>query len=518
MLSLKLGFLLTLLLAPVIVQAATPVRPNIVYIYADDMGYGDVSCLNPKSAWQTPHLDRMAAAGMLFTDAHSASALCTPSRYALLTGRYAWRGSLKRGVTRGYDGALVEPGRLTVPALLKEHGYTTALFGKWHLGLNWEKKGPGPEDVDFARPFTGGPLAHGFERFFGISASLDMPPYVWLAADRAVTVPTGTIGDSASPKLWRGGVISDDLKMDEVHPRLFGEALRFIAERAASPETRPFYLHIALASPHTPILPTRGFEGKTRTTPYGDFVAQLDADVGQLLAALDSHGFGRDTLVIFTADNGFAPAANVPDHQQFKHDPSGGLRGAKSDLFEGGHRVPFIVRWPAMVPAGTRNAEPIGQVDLLATCAELLGVALPANAGEDSVSMLPLLRDGTRRTPRGALVHHSENGSFAIRSGKWKLLLCPGSGGWSYPTTSPAPWGRPVADKVDDLPPFQLYDLTSDLAETTNVADQHPDVVRELGGQLAAYIKRGRSSPGAPQPVNFETAWPQIEWMKSFAP
>jgi len=518
MLLQRLVFSALFVLAPTLALAANPAGPNIVYIYADDMGPGDVSSLNPKSAWKTPQLDRLAAEGMTFTDAHSASSLCTPSRYALLTGRYAWRGRLKRGVTRGYDDALIEPGRLTVPALLKQSGYETAIFGKWHLGVNWQRTGPAPEDVNFARPFTGGPLAHGFDRFLGISASLDMPPYVWLAADRAVSVPTGTIGDSASPKLWRGGVISDDFKMDELHPRVVGEALQFITERAASRESRPFFLYLPLASPHTPILPTRGFEGITRTTPYGDFVAQVDSDIGQIVAALDTHGFGRNTLVIFTADNGFAPAANIPDHALFNHDPSNGLRGAKSDLFEGGHRVPFIARWTGVVPAGTRCAEPIGQVDLLATCAELLGAKLPETAGEDSTSMVALLRGETPRTPRGALVHHSENGSFAIRSGKWKLLLCPDSGGWAYPTTSPAPWGRPVADKVDHLPAFQLYDLSQDLAEKNNLVDVHPEVVRDLGRQLVAYIKNGRSTPGAPQPVDLDVEWPQIAWMKSFAP
>ncbi|MBI4623095.1 MAG: arylsulfatase [Verrucomicrobia bacterium] len=491
--------------------------PNIVYILADDLGIGDVSCYNPKSAWQTPHLDRLAREGMRFTDAHSASSLCTPSRYAGLTGRYAWRGSLKSGVTRGYSPALVEPGRLTVPALLRQHGYTTAIFGKWHLGLDWTRKGPQPEDVDFAQPFGGGPLAHGFERFFGISASLDMPPYVWLANDHATTLPTGTIGDSPTPKLWRAGVISPDFKLEDVQPRLTGKAIAYLAERAAARDGKPFFLYLPLAAPHTPILLTREFEGKTRTTPYGDFVAQVDADIGRILAALDAHDRAKNTLVIVSSDNGFAPAANVPDHKLFKHDPSAGYRGVKSDLFEGGHRVPFIARWPGVTPAGTTCGETVGQFDLLATFAELLGTKLPDNAGEDSVSLLPLLRGKTPSpSSREALVHHSADGEFAIRQGKWKLLLAPGSGGWSPPTRTPSPWTQPRADNFDGLPPFQLYDLAADPAEKNNLAAARPEIVQRLGRLMRAFIERGRSTAGAPQPVPAETPWPQTAWREKF--
>lgn len=492
--------------------------PNIVYILADDLGIGDVSCYNPKSAWQTPQLDRLAREGMTFTDAHSASSLCTPSRYALLTGRYAWRGPLKHGVTRGYSPPLLEAGRLTVPALLRAHGYHTAMFGKWHLGLDWARTGANPEAVAFTKPFGGGPTAHGFDYFFGISASLDMPPYVWLENNRAFSLPTGTIGNSPTPKLWRAGVISPNFKLEDVQPRLTEKVIAYLAEHAASRDNQPFFLYLALASPHTPILPTREFDGKTRTTPYGDFVVQVDADIGRILSALEAHGLASNSIVIVTSDNGFAPAANVPDLKPFNHDPSGGYRGFKSDLFEGGHRMPFIVRWPGVTPASVRCAETIGQFDLLATCADLLGVKLPDNAGEDSVSFLPLLRGKSNlESPRAAIVHHSENGSFAIREGHWKLLLCPGSGGWSYPTTSPSTWTQPVADKLEGLPPFQLYDLVTDPAEKNNLAARHPDVAQRLGRLLRDQIKRGRSTPGAAQPYDQETPWPQTKWMEAFA-
>ena len=493
-------------------------RPNIVYILADDLGPGDVSCLNPNSAWTTTQIDRLAREGIVFTDAHSASSLCTPSRYALLTGRYAWRGTLKSGVTRGYSQPLIEPGRLTVPALLREHGYTTAIFGKWHLGLDWTVKGPNAEDVDFTKPFRNGPTAHGFDRFIGISASLDMPPYVWIENDRVTSLPTGTIGDSPTPKLWRAGVISSDFNMADVQPQLTRKAVEYLAERAAERDGKPFFLYLPLAAPHTPILRTREFDGNTRTTPYGDFVVQVDADIGRILSALDTHGLASNTIVIVTSDNGFAPAANVPDLSPFRHDPSAGLRGVKSDLFEGGHRMPFIVRWPGVAPAGTRCSETIGQFDLLATCAELLGVKLPDDAGEDSVSFLPLLRGKpAAASRREAIVHHSANGSFAIRQGKWKLLLCPGSGGWSYPSTSPSPWTRPVADNMEGLPPYQLYNLAADPSEKTNLASEHPEIVQRLGRLMRSLIERGRSTPGAAQTNAPAGNWPETAWMKDFA-
>ena len=507
-------------------RAATP-PPNIVYILADDLGIGDVSCYNAQSAWRTPHLDRLARGGLRFTDAHSASSLCTPARYALLTGRYAWRGRLKQGVLQGYHPPLIEAHRPTVASFLREHGYTTAVFGKWHLGLDWTRTGTQLENVDFSQPFANGPLAYGFDRFFGISASLDMPPYVWLANDRATAVPTATIADSPVPKLWRGGPIGPDFKMEDVQPRLIEKSLAFFAERAAARDGKPFFLYLPLAAPHTPILPTREFAGKTHTTSYGDFVTQVDADVGRILAALEKHGLAKNTLIIFTSDNGFAPAANVPAHAKFKHDPSAGFRGYKSDLFEGGHRVPFIAHWPATIKAGTTTHALVAQLDLFATCAEILNTQIAATAAEDSISFLPLLRGGgampsgpgvspVTAPVRTSLVSHSAEGRFAIRDGRWKLLLWPGSGGWSSPTPAPSQWLQTPRTDLASLPPFQLYDLTADPAETTNVASAHPEIVQRLGRLLRADIERGRSTPGTPQPATVGTDWPQTAWLKDF--
>ena len=495
----------------------SPSRPNIICILADDLGSGDLSCLNPTSAWQMPRLDRLASEGLVCTDAHSTSSVCTPSRYALLTGRYSWRGPLKKGVLDGYKPPLIEPGRLTVAELLRQHGYTTAAFGKWHLGVGWSRSGPRPEDVDFTRPFHGGPLAHGFDRFLGIAASLDMPPYVWLSQDRAASVPTAHVQDSRAPRLWRAGPISDDFKMEAVQTRLVDEAAAYVEQRAQARDGRPFFLYLPLAAPHTPLLPTAAFEGSTRTTLYGDFVAQVDSDIGRLLDALDRTGLADDTLVIVTADNGFAPAAGLAELEPFHHDPSGGRRGYKSDLFEGGHRVPFIVRWPGHVPAGSRTGALVSQADLLATCADLVGATLPEDAGEDSISLLPLLGlEAPAASVRDSVIHHSGEGRFAIRQGRWKLLAWPGSGGWSAPTPHPSEWLDVPAEDLSTLPPFQLYDLEADPAERTNLAATHPDVVARLGKLLRAQVDAGRSTPGKPQPVVL-SGWPQVEWRTDFS-
>jgi arylsulfatase A-like enzyme len=293
--------------------AADFARPrNIVIIYADDLGYGDLSCYGAHRV-STPHVDRLAREGLRFTSAHTTSATCTPSRFALLSGEYPWRRD-GTGVLPGDAALVIATQRATLPAILQRAGYATAAIGKWHLGLDWVRTGPLLENVDFSKPFAAGPTTHGFDRFFGISASLDMPPYVWLAQDRATLVPTATVADSPTPKLWRAGPIAADFKMEDVQPRLIATALDYIAERAAAKDGKPFFLYLPLAAPHTPVLPTRDFEGKTKTTSYGDFVAQVDADVGQLVMTLEKHGLSKNTLVIFTSDNGFAPAADVPGH------------------------------------------------------------------------------------------------------------------------------------------------------------------------------------------------------------
>ena len=469
-------------------------RPNIIYVLADDLGYGDVKCLNPEGKIATPNLDRLAAGGMICTDAHSSSSVCTPTRYGILTGRYNWRSALKNGVLGGLSQRLIEPGRMTVAALLKQHGYTTACVGKWHLGMDWPLKEGGfatdyPDGwkVDYTKPIQNGPNAVGFDYYFGITASLDMPPYTFIENDRVTAVPT-------VEKTWiRQGPAAADFEAIDVLPTLTRKAVDYVTQRAAAAKAgTPFFLYLPLNAPHTPILPTAEWQGKSGLSPYGDFVMQVDATVGQLLRTLDEQGIAQNTLIIVTSDNGCSPAAKMEEMIAKGHHPSGPFRGHKADIFDGGHRIPFLVRWPGRIKAGSTSDQLICLTDLMATCAEIVGAKLPDNAGEDSVSILPALLDQADKPLREAVVHHSFNGSFSIRQGRWKLEFCPDSGGWSFP--------RPGSVAAQKLPPVQLYDLAGDIGEQANVQDQHPEVVAQLTKLLEKYVADGRSTPGAPQP------------------
>jgi arylsulfatase A len=467
-------------------------HPNIVYILADDLGYGDVHCFNPRSKIPTPNLDRLAAQGRKFSDAHSGSSVCTPTRYGILTGRYAWRSRLKSGVLGGYSPHLIEPGRLTVPELLARHGYRTACFGKWHLGLDWP--GAGPEiandlvepkgdlrRVDYAAKIAHGPTTLGFQTFFGISASLDMPPYIFIRDDHCVGLPT------AEKTYIRKGPAEPDFEGACVLPTLLGRAIEYVDEQANGNKA-PFFLYVPLTAPHTPILPAKSFQGQSNLGPYGDFVIQVDDAVGQVVVALERNNLADNTLIIVTSDNGCSPMVDFPALAKKGHHPSGPLRGHKADIFEGGHRIPFIARWPGKIPAGTSCDDTICLTDLLATCAAVVGEKLPDDAGEDSMNLLPSLL-GTARDPvREATIHHSVNGSFAIRQGGWKLALCADSGGWSDP--------KPGSLTAKGLPPVQLFDLSRDIGETRNVERQHPEIVVRLTRLLERYVAEGRSTPG----------------------
>lgn len=485
-------------------------KPNIIYILADDMGYGDVSCLNEHSKLRTKHIDSIGNNGIKFTDAHSGSAVCTPTRYGILTGRYAWRSRLKSGVLWGYSPPLIPPERLTVASLLKEFGYTTGCIGKWHLGLGWKTlDGKTPpdsstetgENVDLSGPVSGGPNAVGFDYSFIIPASLDMFPYVYVENNKVTVQPDRDTENSDDQKFWRKGPTGADFEHEQVLPKLTQKAVEFVDQNAQ----KPFFLYFPLPAPHTPILPTKEFLGKSKTTIYGDFVLQCDWTVGQVLEAIRNNNIEENTLVIFASDNGCSPRAHFDELEKFDHDPSYVFRGHKADIFEGGHRIPFIVKWPQVVKNNRECKNLVCLTDLLATCADLLGTNLPDNAGEDSMSFFSVLSDTKPGIVREAVVHHSVNGEFAIRKGKWKLEMCPGSGGWSYP--------RPGRDDTSELPPIQLYDLETDIGETINVQHQHPDVVKELTGLLTGYVKNGKSAPGTIQKNDPPENWSQLKWM-----
>jgi arylsulfatase A-like enzyme len=469
-------------------------RPNIVYILADDLGYGDLSCMNRQSAIRTDNLDRLAAEGMIFTDAHSGSAVCTPTRYGVLTGRYSWRSLLKKGVTWGDSPHLIEPDRMTVASMLKPYGYHSACIGKWHLGWDWAMKADNPKEIDFTQPIQHGPTTNGFDYSFCIPASLDIPPYVYVENDRVTALPNRIVEGKEGKRLMREGLTGADFKHLEVLPRLTEKAVTYLDERGR--QDAPFFLYFPMPAPHTPILPTKEFQGKSGTNAYGDFLLQIDWAVGQIMTALQRNGCKDNTLVIFTSDNGPSPNAGFEELAALGHHPSDIFRGHKADIFEGGHRIPFIARWPGRVKAGSTCRDTTCLTDLMATAADINGITLPDNAGEDSVSMLANLLDTATGPVRQATVHHSVNGSFSIRQGRWKLLLCPGSGGWSPP--------KPNSNEAKQLPPVQLYDLSTDISETTNVQHKRPDVVKRMTDLLQQYVDRGRSTPGTPQENNGE--------------
>jgi arylsulfatase A len=452
-------------------------KPNIVYILADDLGYGDVQCLNPqRGKIKTPSLDRLASQGMTFTDAHSGSSVCTPTRYGLMTGRYCWRSRLQNGVLDGYVKPLIAADRLTVAGLLKQNGYHTAIIGKWHLGYTIEgadKKGGSKSKGDGA-PLGAithdGPVTRGFDEFFGFHHARMMK------------------------SVFENDRVTQMIEPVDMLPALVKRSTAHIAERVKAGQ--PFFLYLPLSSPHSPIVPSKEWQGKSGLGDYADFVMETDWAVGEVLAALDKAGVADNTLVFFTSDNGCSPAAKVDKLEAQGHFPSAQFRGYKSDIWDGGHRVPFFVRWPGKVKAGSQSSQLICHSDLMATCSEILGARLPDNAGEDSVSLLPALLGKDTAPIHEVVVHHSISGRFAIRQGQWKLEFCPGSGGWGKPGDAAA--------KQQGLPDIQLYDLTTDIGETKNVQAEHRDVVERLTQLLKQTIANGRSTPGPKQANDVE--------------
>ena len=500
--SIQLLFLILLLLVGNTPAEAQNRLPNIIYILADDLGYGDVSCFNEHSKIYTPHIDRLAEEGMLFRDAHTSSSVCTPTRYGILTGRYNWRTRLKKSVLWGYSQSLIQPGELTVAELLKKADYQTGYVGKWHLGWDWALKSEDKTDVDFTKPVKNGPLSHGFDYSFGFSASLDMPPYVYIENDRPTMVPDKTTQSADNKGFWRKGSTADDFVHATVLQDLTDKAKEFIMQKAEN--SNPFFLYFPLPAPHTPILPTTGFLGKSNTNFYGDFVLQVDDVVGQIMQTLKQKGIKENTLVIFTSDNGCSPRADFDELLSVGHNPSHIYRGHKADIFEGGHRVPFIVSYPEMVPSKSISDEVICTTDLLATCAGMLGIELKDDEGVDSYNLWPLFTGQDVQSIREATVHHSIDGRFAIRKGVWKLILWPGSGGWSEPNDPAA---------LKNLPEYQLYNLKADPAEQNNLVSDYPHIVSELESLLKKYILDGRSTPGPKQQNEGMDKWPQISWM-----
>jgi arylsulfatase A-like enzyme len=477
--------------------------PNIVFILADDMGVDSVSALNAKSGIETPYLNKLMTEGMTFTDAHSGSAVCSPTRYGVLTGRYSWRTRMKRGIVGKWQRPLIDENRLTVGKMLQQRGYDTTCIGKWHLGWNWLDSDAKPteklKEIDFTKPVKGGPIERGFDYYLGDDVP-NWPPFVWIENDRLEAIPTDTMKADGKNGVSTGPA-TPGWTFEKVLPRITQRCVDYIAERAK--KDKPFFLYFPMTTPHTPINPSPPFQGKSGISKYADLLIETDYSVGQVIKALDRHGLSDNTLVIFTTDNGTSPKCNFDELEQKGVHLQENWRGMKADIWEGGHRVPFIAKWPGVIAPATKCEEVITLVDFMATAAEVIGYDLPDNAAEDSFSLVGAFRQ-QKRTPRPPVVCHSVSGLFAVRKGKWKVEFCAASGGWSTPKEKDA--------KKLGLPPVQLYDLDADPKEQNNLYDKRPEIVEELLAILKEYVEKGRSTPGAPQKNEAPEHWKQLPW------
>lgn len=475
------------------IQAAelTLAQPNIVVIFADDLGYGDLTCYNKASKAPTPHLDALAKDGIRFTDGHSNAAVCTPSRYGLLTGRYSWRTRLKSGVLNGFSPSLIAAERQTIADVAKLHGYQTAMIGKWHLGMDWGKKGAAKKsEIDYSQEIKGGPLDCGFDYYFGISASLDMPPYTWIENRKVVADPTEKIKANKGPlDYWRGGAKAPDFDLVQGLPEISRRAAAYVRKQSSK---QPFLMYVPFPSPHKPVLPAPEFRGKSKAGVYGDYVVQTDWAVGHIVKALKEKGFYENTLIVFTSDNGSFTVGSEKANgrygvKKYGHAANGVLRGEKSDIWEGGHRVPFIAAWPAKVKGNQTYDGTVSTTDIMATVSDAVGHQLKDNEGEDSWSFLHAMTSQEQDVSKRVWVFHSASGMFAVRKGKWKLIAGKGAGGRG---------GKGPAD----APAGQLYDMKNDLSETTNLYEKYPEIVEELTSELKQLVENGRSTPGENQP------------------
>jgi len=501
----RLSFALLLVLVSFLTASATAAqRPNIVVLYADDLGYGDLTIQNPDSKIPTPHLDQLARESMRFTDGHSSSGICTPSRYALLTGRHHWRKFY--GIVNAMGESVFDKERLTLPEMLKEKGYATAAIGKWHLGWDWKalqkknakqiKEGKrtfyGPEAYDWSKPIPDGPLAHGFDHYFGDTV-INFPPYCWIEDDKVTRAPDVLMDTSKWPKIKEGGwecrpgpMISDWNPYD-VLPTLGDKGEAYI--RARKEEKEPFFLYFAFPSPHAPIIPNDKFDGRSEAGPYGDFVVETDDVVGRLIKALKETGQWDNTVVFFSADNGPEKYAYARD-QKFGHWSSSPFRGLKRDIYEGGHHVPYMIKWPGITQAGKVSDALVSQIDFFATVADAVGYDLPDNQAEDSHNLMPLLK-GEKKSVRTTHIHNTRANSFAIRDGDW-VLVADKNG---YMSGRNAAWEKKHGYKADDKSPAELYHLTEDVGQRHNVASAHPDRVKEMKALLTKIREQGHSAP-----------------------
>ena len=485
-------------------------KTNLIYVLADDMGYGDISAFNENAGFRTPNFDQMCTEGLAFHDAHASSAICTPSRYSILTGRYNWRSRLKFDVQSGYSPALIEEDLMTVGDLFRQNGYKTMAVGKWHLGMDFDKDEnfqfisgyeacPG---INYGGKIKNSPITRGFDYFYGISASLDMPPYIYIENDRFTHMPDHET-ENTGKRFWRKGPTAPDFIHEDVLPHLTEKTLELIEAN----RNNPFFLYFPLPAPHTPILPSAQFQNKSNVNDYCDFVLMCDDIIGRITDKLKALNLYDNTIMIFASDNGCSPMANFEEMLAAGHNPSYVFRGHKADIYEGGHCIPLIVRWPGQIKGGGICKETVCLSDLMATMADYLGTKLPDSAGIDSVSNFPLWLDPSGPAVREDVVHQSWNGSLAIRKGKFKLEMCPGSGGWSYPAPG---------EETPDMPKYQLYNLEDDIGEKVNIIERHPYIAERLKKILAFHVRNGRSTPGPKQKNTGEELWEAVRWLEEF--
>ncbi len=469
-------------------------RPNIIYILADDLGYGDIKAMSDSSLIPTPNLDKMIARGISFTDAHSNSSVSTPTRYGTLTGRYAFRTRLKSGALAGHEPALIEPGRETAATLLRKNGYKTACIGKWHLGLDWERVDAWKplyegwpwdlketSNVDYTKPVKGGPDEHGFDYSYILPASLDIQPYVYIENGKLTSSNLSHIEEWQGERgeWFRQGDVADNFSHQDCLQHFADRAVKYLEEETKTGE--PYFLYFPITAPHTPWMPTEEFRGKSGAGIYGDFVCMVDDVVGQIYEALEKSGNADNTLVIFTSDNG--SHWKDTDIAQYGHKANGVLKGMKSDLWEGGHRIPFIATWPEVIEPGQTSDQMVCSTDFLATCAAITNTPLAEDAGEDSYSFFHALKgEEDAINGRKTMIYHSADGHFGFRSAQWALLACKGSGGWSL-----------FESNAQQLPDMQLYDLSDDIRQERNLFESHPAKAAEMKELLDLQIASGRS-------------------------
>jgi arylsulfatase A len=513
-----MGIKINLMLFPALVFTLTAcregTRPNIVIVLADDMGYGDLRCQNPQSKIPTPNLDRLASQGMRFTDAHSASSVSSPSRYSILTGRYHWRGHLTSGIISQWGDPAIEKGRVTIASMLKEAGYSTACIGKWHLGEIWPFKARlgqndttkhewtsismngkndwGPGDFDWNLPVKEGPVARGFDYYFGTGV-INFPPYTWIENDKVLEIPDEMLDlKDTKPEegSWecRPGPAAKNWDIRKVPIHLLEKTVEWINNRRNDPA--PFFLYYALPSPHAPIIPGKQFLGKSEAGGFGDYVTETDWIVGQVLDALKRNGFEKNTMVIFTSDNG--PEVYAYERiKNFSHFSMGEMRGLKRDLWEGGHRVPFIVKYPGKIPAGRVCDKLFSQTDIMATIAAFTGCNIPENAGEDSFNMKDVFHgESAGKIERDFIIYHSIIGSFAIRKGNWILIE-----GKTAEVSKEPEWFKQMLGVKPDTTPMVLYNLATDPGEKRNLYVDYPEKVNELKELLEKIRENGKSLP-----------------------